>query len=260
MRTITWAAGALAAALTIAVGPAFAQNAQSGNGELVLGADPTVAGGGPQVGVLAGRPTVSIVRASEPPEIDGRIDDVVWRTAARVTQFVQQRPLEGAPATEQTEIYLAYDSQNLYFAIHAHYSDPGLIRANRVDRDQTGRDDTVRLYFDPFLDQQRAYVFSVNGYGVQGDAIMNSGDAFGAFGSLAPGAGSRIPDQRRLLGTADAEDPAAESHERWRPLRPSRRRLVERPLRVVRTHGGGRVDGGDGDSIQEPAVSRPAAG
>jgi hypothetical protein len=180
-------AAVLATALWMPAWPLFAQNAQSGSGELVLGADPAAASGGVSVGVLAGRPTVSITRAGEPPSVDGRIDDAVWRTAARVTQFVQQRPQEGAPATEQTEVYIAYDSQNLYFAIHAHYSDPGLIRANRVDRDQTARDDTVRLYFDPFLDQQRAYVFSVNGYGVQSDAIMNSGDTFGAFGSLAPG-------------------------------------------------------------------------
>jgi hypothetical protein len=189
VTTRLWAAASLAAALSIPAAPAVAQNAQSGNGDLVLGADPAAAGSGVSVGVLAGRPTVSIVRATEPPDIDGRIDDAVWRTAARVTQFVQQRPLEGAPATEQTEVYVAYDSQNLYFAIHAHYSDPGLIRANRVDRDQTARDDTVRLYFDPFLDQQRAYVFSVNGYGVQSDSIMISGDTFGAFGSLAPGVG-----------------------------------------------------------------------
>lgn len=198
MRRPMWAAVMLAAALLNPVPPASAQNAPSGSGQnagtgdpgvagaLVLGADPAAAGG-VSVGVLTGRPTVSITRVSEPPDVDGRLDDAAWRGAARITQFVQQRPIEGAPATEQTEIFVAYDSQNLYFGVRAHYSDPGLIRANRVDRDQTGRDDTVRVYFDPFLDQQRAYVFSINGYGVQGDAIMNSGDSFGSFGQLAPG-------------------------------------------------------------------------
>ncbi len=120
-------------------------------------------------------PSVTAVRTTEPPSIDGRLDDPVWQKAARVTHFVQQRPVEGAPATEQTEILIAYDSQDLYFGIYAHYSDPSIIRANRVDRDQTGRDDRVSFYFDPFLDQQRAYVFSVNGYGVQGDSLMTGG-------------------------------------------------------------------------------------
>ncbi|MGH9257792.1 MAG: DUF5916 domain-containing protein [Vicinamibacterales bacterium] len=148
---------------------------------------------GVSVGVLAGRPTIQVVRTSSPPRVDGRLDDAVWRNAARITEFVQQRPLEGAPATERTDVYVAYDSQNLYFGIYAHYSDRGLIRANRVDRDQTGRDDTVRVYFDPFLDQQRAYIFSVNGYGVQGDAVLNSASWTGGSGSsgqLTPGVGT----------------------------------------------------------------------
>ena len=127
-------------------------------------------------GVLTGRPTVRVPLASDRPNIDGRLDDPVWRSAARITEFVQQRPLDGAPASEQTEVYVAYDSVNLYFGLYAHYSSTGLVRANRVDRDQTTLDDTIKLYFDPFLDQQRAFVFSVNGYGVQGDAIVNRRD------------------------------------------------------------------------------------
>ncbi|HEY5618935.1 MAG TPA: DUF5916 domain-containing protein [Vicinamibacterales bacterium] len=145
---------------------------------------------GPQVsvGILAGRPTVLAIRTNEPPNVDGRLDDAIWRTATRVTNFVQQRPLEGAPATEQTEVFIAYDSQNIYFGIYAHYSDPRLIRASRVDRDQTGPDDTVQVYFDPFLDQQRAYVFSVNGYGVQSDSVLGGADASsGTVGQQAEG-------------------------------------------------------------------------
>ena len=65
---------------------------------------------------------------------------------------------KGAPATEQTEVHVAYDNERLYFGIYAHYSDPALVRANRVDRDATENDDTVTFYIDPFLDQQRAYV------------------------------------------------------------------------------------------------------
>ena len=136
----------------------------------MMGAPP--AGFTPAAGILAGRPSVEPVRTSDRPSIDGRLDDAVWRRAARITEFVQQQPLDGEPATEETELYIAYDTQNLYFGMHVHYSDPVLIRANRSDRDQTFSDDTITLYFDPFLDQQRAYVFSVNGYGVQSDGIL----------------------------------------------------------------------------------------
>ncbi len=125
-------------------------------------------------GILAGRPTLRPTRTDVRPDIDGRLDDLVWRSAVRVTEFVQQQPLDGAPPTEDTEAWISYDSQNLYLAFHAHYADPGIMRANRVDRDQAFRDDNITVYFDPFLDQQRAYTFSVNGYGVQGDAIISA--------------------------------------------------------------------------------------
>ena len=127
-------------------------------------------------GNLAWRPTIVAPRTAERPRLDGSQDDPVWQTASRITEFVQQRPLDGAPASEQTEVYVAYDNTNLYFGVHAHYSDAGLVRANRVDRDQTTLDDKITLYLDPFLDQQRAFLFSVNGHGVQGDAVVGVQD------------------------------------------------------------------------------------
>ena len=146
------------------------------NGEIAFGGARMTAGFGVAegVGILTGRPTMRPPRTRERPRVDGRLDDAVWRDALHITDFVQQNPVEGAPATEATDVWIAYDSQNFYLAVHAHYSDPSLMRANRIDRDQAFEDDNVAIYFDTFLDQNRAYRFSVNGYGVQGDAIVNA--------------------------------------------------------------------------------------
>ena len=146
------------------------------NGEIALGGAPMTAGFGVAegVGILTGRPTMRPPRARQEPRVDGRLDDAVWRNALHITDFVQQNPVEGAPATEATDVWIAYDSQNFYLAVHAHYSDPSLMRANRNDRDQAFEDDNIAIYFDTFLDQNRAYRFSVNGYGVQGDAVVNA--------------------------------------------------------------------------------------
>ncbi len=134
-------------------------------------------------GVLTGRVTVRPRRTTTPPTVDGLLDDAVWSNAARITEFVQRQPVDGAPASEDTDVYLAYDDTNLYLAFHAKYADPGSMRANRVDRDRAGYgDDIISVYFDPFLDQQRAYVFSVNGYGVQGDSIVSGGRGGGFSG------------------------------------------------------------------------------
>ena len=164
-------------------------------GGITIGDPATSASGSERSpGVLVGRPTVVVPTAAGVPRIDGRLDDALWSSAVRITEFVQQRPLDGAPASEETEIFVAYDSSNLYFGLYAHYSSPDLVRANRVDRDQTTLDDTIKVYFDPFLDQQRAFVFSVNGYGVQGDAVVNRRDrgSTGGRGRRSGGGSSNV--------------------------------------------------------------------
>ena len=138
---------------------------------------------------FAQRPAVQPARVATGPTIDGRLDDASWANAARITEFVQRRPLDGAPATERTEVYVAYDSERLYFGIYAHYSEPALIRANRVDRDQIWSDDRVSVIFDPFSDQQRGYRFAINAYGVQGDAMVASGGTGAAAAASAAGPG-----------------------------------------------------------------------
>ena len=132
---------------------------------------------GPEVQAGSGivRPVVRPPRLPQPPVIDGRLDDAVWSGAAHITELVQRRPFDGVPASEASDIYLGYDSDHLYVGMHAHYRDPGMLRANRRDRDENIEDDLFLIYFDPFLDRQRAYVFTVNGYGVQGDAILRAG-------------------------------------------------------------------------------------
>src|SRR5687767_14287225 len=97
-----------------------------------------------------GRPTLTATRAAEPPQIDGRLNDPIWSGAALIDTFVQEEPIEGAPATEKTEVRVAYDREKVYFGIHAHYSDVGSRRANRSDRDKLDNDDTVTITLEPF--------------------------------------------------------------------------------------------------------------
>ena len=189
-------------------------------GGVVLSGGPTTAGFGVAegAGILTGRPTIRPSRADEGPRVDGRLDDAIWRDAVHLTEFVQMTPVEGAPASEATDVWIAYDTQNIYVAVHAHYADPGLMRANRIDRDQAIQDDNISVYFDTFLDQQRAYRFSVNGYGVQGDAVVNSrgfssggrgrrgGGGYRFFGSGAPPTGDSSWDALFESGGQIVED------------------------------------------------------
>ena len=148
--------------------------------------DPRRGRGGGFAAAPIARRRVTIGPAAQPPNLDGRLDDAVWETATHIDEFVQIAPVEGAPGTEETEVWMAYDRDHLYFAFHVHYTDPGIIRANRADRDEIGGDDRMSVLFDPFLDQQRAYQFSVNAYGVQSDELVNADGSRGASRSRSP--------------------------------------------------------------------------
>jgi TolB-like protein len=163
--------------------PVAAPLAGDVTGGFDIGGAGSQSGGVGATGALTGKPFIRPFRTQAPPEIDGRLDDAVWQDAAVITDFVQRQPLDGALATENTEVYVAYDNDNIYLGVYAHYSEPGMMRANRTDRDQAAqRDDTVSVFFDPFLDQQRAYVFTVNAYGVQNDSLLDAGSGSGSSG------------------------------------------------------------------------------
>ena len=148
-----------------------------------------------------GRPTAVIERTNNPPEIDGRLDDSAWETATHLTNFIQIAPIEGAPGTEETEVWMAYDSDHLYFAFHAHYTRPETMRINRADREEIRGDDRMSILFDPFLDQQRAYQFEVNGYGVQADSLVNADGSTGFSRSSGSSSASRGSGPRRSGGS-----------------------------------------------------------
>ncbi|MEE2637407.1 MAG: DUF5916 domain-containing protein [Acidobacteriota bacterium] len=164
-------------------GPRRSSEALGGGAPLIPVAPVTETGAATSAGILTGRPILNARRANQPPTIDGALDDLVWQTATRITDFVQVVPAEGASATEATEVFVAFDSTHLYLGMYAHYSNPGMVRANRVDRDRASfGDDTISFYFDTFLDQQRAFVFTLNGYGVQGDSLLGGGRGGGFSG------------------------------------------------------------------------------
>ena len=91
----------LAIGLHLAVGPAqLSGQAESEAAETIPSvAAPSLA----ELGLLPGRPRITPTRTQDPPEIDGFLNDEVWRTAAHISDFTQQSPLDGAPATEATD-------------------------------------------------------------------------------------------------------------------------------------------------------------
>ena len=124
-----------------------------------------------------GRLLVVATEATTPMVVDGALDEEVWQRAEPVGGFVQSEPQDGQPATERSEVRLAYDHGHLYIAATLHESEPGLGMVNEIRKDFRGTDqDTFEVIVDPFADRRNGFVFITNREGARADQqVANEG-------------------------------------------------------------------------------------
>ena len=126
--------------------------------------------------------TIRIPRVSSPPKLEEFLNmepGPRWAgKLAKVDQFTQRIPRDGAPVSQRTEAYLGYDDKNLYTIFICFDSEPAKLRARLSRREDIFDDDTVEIMLDTFLDHRHAYAFNVNPLGVQQDAIWTEGQDF----------------------------------------------------------------------------------
>lgn len=121
----------------------------------------------------AATPRIRVLHITEPIKIDGRLDEPVWSQAEVATDFRQQEPNEGEPASEKTEVRLLFDDKNVYIGVHAFDADPSRINSRELVRDATfSNDDKVEILIDTYHDRRNAYRFAVNPLGTQQDALI----------------------------------------------------------------------------------------
>jgi hypothetical protein len=136
-----------------------------------------------QAGPDSIRPAISagLIPAGEEIELNGILDESAWRDADRITGFRQREPLEGEPATEDTEVRVIYDAEHIYIGIRAFDSRPDRIIGRQLERDASlgmsrfgpsGSDDAVEIILDTFNDRRNAYYFATNPQGVLVDGLI----------------------------------------------------------------------------------------
>jgi hypothetical protein len=115
------------------------------------------------------------VRVTASPVIDGVLDDAAWQECPSVTNFKTFAPDFGRDGSEKTIGYMAYDSENIYFAFRCFDREPDKIKSVVSSRDNVGSDDWVCINLDSFNDQQSLYAFYVNPAGIQMDSRYAAG-------------------------------------------------------------------------------------
>ena len=116
----------------------------------------------------AGRATVRAVLLDGPLQVDGELNEAIYDTVPPVSDFIQQLPDVGEPATERTDTWIFYDAQNVYVAARNWDSAPeSQWVANEMQRDsfQLINNDSFSVGFDTFYDRRNGFIFMVNPIG-----------------------------------------------------------------------------------------------
>jgi hypothetical protein len=114
-------------------------------------------------------------RASGPITLDGRLDEGAWAGVPLATNFIQNDPREGHPATFDTEVRMVYDDAALYIGVFAKDDSPGEIIVNELRKDfNTGNGDSFQVVIDTFHDERNGYQFATNPAGAKWDAQMSN--------------------------------------------------------------------------------------
>jgi len=118
-------------------------------------------------------PTMAATRVEQGPNVDGDLSDRAWRASEVGTDFMQHEPLDGVPATEQTEVRVVFTDSTIYFGITAFDANPDAIIAKEMERDsRIFQDDSIILLLDTFHDRRNAYAFETNLNGARTDTLV----------------------------------------------------------------------------------------
>ncbi|MCX6315803.1 MAG: DUF5916 domain-containing protein [Bacteroidetes bacterium] len=117
--------------------------------------------------------TIQAVKSGQAPTMDGLLDDAAWTQVKYSTEFVQNFPAVGVPASRQTDVKIIYDNEAIYIGAML-YDDPTHIRKQITARDgeQQSDADYFSVFFDTYNDHQNGFQFLVTTTNVQSDARL----------------------------------------------------------------------------------------
>ena len=120
--------------------------------------------------------TIRAVRVDEAPQIDGLLDEAVYGEIRSISGFVQIEPQDGAPASQQTEIWLLFDDTDVYISARVWESNLDGMVANemRHDSNSLSVNESLTFALDTFYDRRNGYAFGVNPIGARSEGQVSN--------------------------------------------------------------------------------------
>ena len=123
---------------------------------------------------------VVAIRLDEPLRIDGLLTEPIYLTPPNQT-FIQIDPDNGAPASEDTDVWVAYDDEALYILARLWDSQPDSIVARMGRRDADFNSDLFQVIIDAYNDKRSGFYFIINPSGAIQDGTFSNDSRGGRF-------------------------------------------------------------------------------
>jgi len=126
----------------------------------------------PSFGTNNDKKQLKAVRIDHNINIDGVLDEVVWKNAPLALDFKTYSPTMGDPASQLTEVRVIYDNRAVYIAAVCYDESPDSIMKEFTKRDNVymGNTDSFKITLNPYNDGQNIYQFEVTAANVQADS------------------------------------------------------------------------------------------
>src|SRR6266568_3817362 len=106
---------------------------------------------------------MAVTGVAQAIRLDGVLDEPAWARAKPIGPLLQRDPKQGAPASDETEVRILFDADNLYFGITCHDRTPSAIVSTQLARAaDLEEDDRSTVLSDPSCDHRNAFFFVVN--------------------------------------------------------------------------------------------------
>lgn len=116
----------------------------------------------------ANRSTIRAIKLAEPMKLDGQLDEGFYDKYPGFEGMLQASPLYLQPSTEETEIWVSFDENNIYVSARCWDGAPPdewIANELRRDTNQMRNNDHFGVGFDTFYDRRSGYMFYANPIG-----------------------------------------------------------------------------------------------
>jgi hypothetical protein len=175
----------LLAVLIVASTTSLNAQTQSSGEPSLFDAGPVIDGPPPPVAPATitrdaeGRATIRAIRLTEPLRLDGRLDESVYTQIPPFGDFIQVVPDYGAVSSEKSEVWVMFDTANMYVGARLWDSAPPerwIANELRRDTNQLRNNDNFGVMFDTFYDRRSGFMFYTNPLGALADySVIDEG-------------------------------------------------------------------------------------